>query len=182
MQIWNASEEHCWRYRADTILSTDRQTDRVKPVPPFQLRWSGRYNKVALFYFPNAGHVYIRGLNFVITVSVLVLPASTRTIPIPKFHTLAMDYMYSQITSLDQMTSIGGIILLKWRSLICAGTRLDHHCVSSPKSLDDIFKWKRFPRYWPCVRGIHRYRWIPLTKASYAELWCFLSAPEWTIE
>ena len=21
---------------------------------------------------------------------------------------------------------------------------------------DDVIKWKHFPRYWPCVRGIHR--------------------------
>ena len=32
MQIWNGSDEYCWRYRADTILSTDWQTDKVKPV------------------------------------------------------------------------------------------------------------------------------------------------------
>ena len=38
---------------------------------------------------------------------------------------------------------------------------------------DDVIKWKHFPHYWPFVR------WIPLTKASDAELWCFLwSAPE----
>ena len=43
----------------------------------------------------------------------------------------------------------------------------------------DVIKWKHFPRYWPFVRGIHRSRWIPRTKASDAELWCFLwSAPE----
>ena len=35
-------------------------------------------------------------------------------------------------------------------------------------------KWKHFPRYWPVVRGIHRSRWIPHTKASDAEFWCFL--------
>ena len=40
---------------------------------------------------------------------------------------------------------------------------------------DDVIKWKHFPRYWPFVRGIHRSRWIPCTKASDAELWCFLS-------
>ena len=40
---------------------------------------------------------------------------------------------------------------------------------------DDVIKWKHFPRYWPFVRGIHRSRWIPRTKASDAELWCFLS-------
>ena len=44
---------------------------------------------------------------------------------------------------------------------------------------DDVTKWKHFPRNWPFVRGIHRSRWIPHTKASDAELWCFLwSAPE----
>ena len=62
------------------------------------------------------------------------------------------------------------------------------HCTSLPflKSLvlrfsssrklchhNDVIKWKDFPRYWPFVRGIHS------TKASDAELWCFLwSAPE----
>ena len=39
---------------------------------------------------------------------------------------------------------------------------------------DDVIKWKHFPRNWPFVRGIHRSRWIPHTKASDAELWCFL--------
>ena len=44
---------------------------------------------------------------------------------------------------------------------------------------DDVIKWKHFPRYWPFVRGIHRSRWNNRTKASDAELWCFLwSAPE----
>ena len=38
---------------------------------------------------------------------------------------------------------------------------------------DDVIKWKHFPRNWPFVRGIHRSRWIPHTKASDAELWCF---------
>ena len=48
---------------------------------------------------------------------------------------------------------------------------------------DDVIKWKHFPRNWPFVRGIHRSRWIPRTKASDAELWCLLwSAPELTIE
>ena len=45
---------------------------------------------------------------------------------------------------------------------------------------DDVTKWKPFPRYWPFCE------WNPpviLTKASDAELWCFLwSAPEQTVE
>ena len=39
---------------------------------------------------------------------------------------------------------------------------------------DAVIKWKHFPRYWPFVQRIHRSRWIPRTKASDAELWCFL--------
>ena len=38
---------------------------------------------------------------------------------------------------------------------------------------DDVIKWKHFPHYWPFVRGIPGHRWIPHTKASDAELWCF---------
>ena len=38
---------------------------------------------------------------------------------------------------------------------------------------DGVIKWKHFLRYWPFVRGIHRSRWIPHTKASDAELWFF---------
>ena len=41
---------------------------------------------------------------------------------------------------------------------------------------DDVIKQKHFPRYWPFVWGMHR--WFPTTKASDAELWCFLCA--WT--
>ena len=52
-------------------------------------------------------------------------------------------------------------------------------CTCHPNWHDDVIKWKHFPRYWPFVRGIHRSRWIPHTKASDAELWCFLwSTPE----
>ena len=39
-------------------------------------------------------------------------------------------------------------------------------------SHDDVIKWKHFSRYWPFVRGIHR--WASLTKASDAKHWCFL--------
>ena len=44
--------------------------------------------------------------------------------------------------------------------------------VAASFSYNNVIKWKYFPRYWPFVRGIHR--WIPRTKASDAELWCFL--------
>ena len=48
--------------------------------------------------------------------------------------------------------------------------RIDH---------DDVIKWKKFPRYWSSVREFTGHRLISLTKASDAELWCFLwSAPD----
>ena len=44
---------------------------------------------------------------------------------------------------------------------------------------DDVIKWKQFPRYLPFVREFTGDRWIPRTKTSDAELWCFLwSSPE----
>ena len=39
---------------------------------------------------------------------------------------------------------------------------------------DDVIKWKHFPRYWPFVRETTGNRWVPLTKASDAELYYFL--------
>ena len=42
MQIWNGPDEYYWRYRAHMILSTDRQTDKVKPVcSPFNFVEAG---------------------------------------------------------------------------------------------------------------------------------------------
>ena len=48
---------------------------------------------------------------------------------------------------------------------------------------DDVIIRKRFTRYWPFVRGIYRSPVDPFTKASDAELWCFLwYAPEQSFE
>ena len=35
--------------------------------------------------------------------------------------------------------------------------KITRNCISDPDlHHDDVIKWKRFPRYWPFVRGIHR--------------------------
>ena len=48
---------------------------------------------------------------------------------------------------------------------------------------DDVIKWNYFPGNWFLWLEFTGYRWIPLTKASDAELWCFLwSEPEQTVE
>ena len=45
--------------------------------------------------------------------------------------------------------------------------------------LDDFIKWKHFRVTFPLWREFTGDRWIPLTNASDAELWCFLwSVPE----
>ena len=47
----------------------------------------------------------------------------------------------------------------------------------SPVIHDDVTKWKNFPRYWPLCGEFTGNRWIPLAKASDAELWCLLWSP-----
>ena len=42
------------------------------------------------------------------------------------------------------------------------------------KPHDDVIKLRHFPRYWPLRGASIVHRCIPLTKASGAELWCFL--------
>ena len=64
---------------------------------------------------------------------------------------------------------------------MCSRTAMNNHYENL--SHDDVIIWKHFPRNWPFVREIHRDRWIPRTKASDAELWCFLcTTSEYTIE
>ena len=48
---------------------------------------------------------------------------------------------------------------------------------------DDVIKWKHFQRYWLLCGEFTGHQWIPLTKASDAELWyCLWYPPEQTIE
>ena len=48
---------------------------------------------------------------------------------------------------------------------------------------DDVIKWQYFRVTGHLCGEFTGHRWIPHSKASDAELWCFLwSAPEWTFE
>ena len=53
--------------------------------------------------------------------------------------------------------------------VICKIPHLHCPCMTH----DDVIKWKHFPRYYLCGEFTGP-RWIPHTKASDAELWCFL--------
>ena len=47
-------------------------------------------------------------------------------------------------------------------------------CIEMRMPHDDVFKWKHFSRYWPFVKGSSGHLWIPITKTSDVEVWCFL--------
>ena len=76
---------------------------------------------------------------------------------------------------------------LDGKLIICC--QISNYCVSSafPTSTkhkpdsrgsvwfhDDVIKWNHFPRYWAFVQEFTGHWWIPRTKASDVELWCFL--------
>ena len=70
-----------------------------------------------------------------------------------------------------------GLNVLMVAPRVCCRYHIDHHKnsynhITAVCYHNDVIKWKHFPRYWPFIRGIHRSRWIPHTKASDAELWC----------
>ena len=62
--------------------------------------------------------------------------------------------------------------------ILCYGVALidfTHQCYChGATENDDVIKWKHFPRYWPFVWGIDRSSVNSRTKASDAELCCFL--------
>ena len=49
-----------------------------------------------------------------------------------------------------------------------------HETILKADDHDDVIK--HFKRYWPLWGELTGDRWIPLKKASDAELWCFLSS------
>ena len=66
------------------------------------------------------------------------------------------------------------VMVFVWLKQDITSSSIDLLSVRRLKKHDDVIKWKHFPRNWLFVRGIHRSRWIPHTKASDADLWCFL--------
>ena len=84
-----------------------------------------------------------------------------------------------------KLSSCGRVL---WESRIHTRKILGVHCMVFRHRKSALNAWwchqmEIFPCYWPFMRGIHPSPWIPLTKASDTELWCFLwSAPEQTIE
>ena len=115
-----------------------------------------------------------------------------------------LDYFFERLFWRTTKKSANSFLLAlcegNHRSLLDSLHKCNHNCNHNVSHVvktmgidDDVIKWKHFPRYWPYVWEFTGYWpfvgeytghwWIPLTKASDAELWCFLwSAPEQTIE
>ena len=55
-----------------------------------------------------------------------------------------------------------------------AATGINDWHITISYNHDDVMKWKIFRVTGPLGREFFGHRWIPLTKASDAELWCFL--------
>ena len=101
MQIWNGSNKYCWRYRADTILSTDGQMDKVKPVYP-------RFN------FVEAGGIIMTGIllisqyknlnnwlfNGIVYMTILLTNILQRYLSPWQFHVMSPDFLLSRIVRL----------------------------------------------------------------------------------
>ena len=91
--------------------------------------------------------------------------------------------IWIKMLNLSFMKMILKILSAKWRPF-CPGERLENVKAASPRaqciiasSNGNIF------RYWLLCGEFTGHPWIPLTKASDAELWSFLwSAPEPTVE
>ena len=110
MQIWNRSDEYCWRYRADTILSTDGQTDKVIPVyPPIN--------------FVEAGGI---------TKEYFVTLMNNRTDPLPSSFDktpvgILLQIMYNHLN----FNAIKSIIAIIWFGGQCAISNTDNHIIGS---------------------------------------------------
>ena len=63
--------------------------------------------------------------------------------------------------------------------LRCVSWWMAHQVRGNRHGHGDVIKWKHFPRYCPLCGEFTGHRWIPLTKVSNTELWCFLWSAPW---
>ena len=78
---------------------------------------------------------------------------------------VAIDWSYIS-QPLKNLVPPGGISIKRWSSFIMTSSNGNIFCITGP-----------------LCREFTGHRWIPLTKASDVELWCFLwSGPEQTVE
>ena len=76
--------------------------------------------------------------------------------------------LYSHKTCILIIKNIPNACLKFYKDKMPRATR-----VEQVGSHDDVIKWKLFPRYWPCARGIHRSPVNSPHKASDHGLWFF---------
>ena len=65
------------------------------------------------------------------------------------------------------------ILTTFWRTWHKKWTHYSKSSVSLSVAYDDVIKWKYFPRYWPFVRGIHRWPVNSPHKGQWRGAWMF---------
>ena len=77
------------------------------------------------------------------------LPVSSYMFTINSFHPVNGPFLLCIMPAYDWATSVVGALTgLMLAPMFFGHSMFDH---------DDVIKWKHFPRYWPFVRGIHRW-------------------------
>ena len=163
----------CYSYicfRNVPFLRIDRENN-VWFTDYFSTRYCYRVQRKYLFncYRPNFSYSQVNSVRWdhFHTQFILRGPLHAQS-PISTILTLKIYRRFS--VSLQEITTVSGIsVRYVENKIVCDAQSY----IASP---DGVIKWKHFPRYWPFVRGIHRSSVNPLTKASDAELWCFLSS------
>ena len=115
------------------------------------------------------GDFQYKPIYFQIAASLWNVTEDAVTVP-PQSRVTAIGQLKTQISQLRDLMRSWDISLGIETGSVCLSLKFWKTCH------DDVIKWKHFPRYWPFVREFTGHRWIPLTKASDAELWCILSS------
>ena len=171
-------EEHCQKLVTDE--QTDGQTDGQMEISVLRAAWSQLKIYVSWFWFKYFCNV--PGAWFMTSQCSFRQRPSTWFVSNPyKKQRWLMPTAYKSVINAtwptDAIWRHRAMSLLAEVMVYCL-TAPNHHLnkcwlityvksSGSPPN-DDVIKWKHFPRYWPFVRGIHRSRWIPRTKASDA--------------
>ena len=87
-----------------------------------------------------------------------------------------LDYQRETWKGLENKWGLSGLISAIGPGLAGGVGGVFFHVVILPSlhHHDDVIKWKHFPLHWPLCGEFTGHRWIPHTKATDAELSCFL--------
>ena len=174
MQIWNGSDEYCWRYRADTILSTDGQTDKVKPVDPTSNSVEARAIKTACVKITTNSQSLSRLCNM---ANIALLVAIPNTAQMSQWAAISCPHLIW-----DKMAQLAITLALRWIEDFPCKIHSDKskiqisQCylktfsvyIKAPNSTNIILKVDENsrPRVFGCTTGFQW--WMPWTSNSHS--------------